>query len=96
MESPVAYTDYIQPVCLPSNSQNILNVQGIVSAYGQSGPFDLKGTEIPYKLILKTIDLIDCYDSDAYSARVVSKRSFCASHPKSVLCSGKKIFIYSF
>jgi hypothetical protein len=91
MESPVEFTDYIQPICLPSNSQNIFNVRGAVSAYGQSGPLDLKGTETPFKLTLTTTrDLIECYESGAFPARVLSRRSFCANTPKAVLCKGSE------
>lgn len=87
MKSPVEFTDFIQPICLPSSTQNVENIQGTVAGYGKSG-LDDRPTEIPYKINLKTLELVECFDSDPYSTKVLSARSFCANHATAVLCQG--------
>jgi hypothetical protein len=87
MESPVEFTNYIQPICLPSSDQNVFNVRGIVAGYGRTGRYE-DPTEVPYQINLYTDNLLDCYDIDKSSTQYVSKRSFCASHPTAVLCAG--------
>lgn len=88
MESSVRFTNFIQPICLPSSSQNVNNVEGIVAGYGRSGRYD-PPTEIPYHLKLVTDELVQCYASYENSPRYLSLRSFCANNTGGVLCAGK-------
>jgi hypothetical protein len=87
MNSPVKFTDYIQPICLPSSSQNVENVRGIVAGYGRTGRYE-DPTKVPYQIKLSTDNLLDCFDIDQKSTQYLSKRTFCASNSTAVLCAG--------
>lgn len=88
MESPVEYSDFIQPICLPSNSQSVKDVEGIVAGYGIPG-YDKNPTQIPYKISLVTDDLLQCFARYPNSGQVLSLKSFCANNSAGVLCMGK-------
>jgi hypothetical protein len=90
MESSVEFTDFIQPICLPSITQNVKNVRGIVAGYGRPSVLD-DPTKIPYKIMLTTDDLLECYTSYRNSSRVLSEKSFCANNLAGVLCNGAKL-----
>jgi hypothetical protein len=88
MESRVEFTDFIQPICLPSSSQNVENVQGKVAAYGRT-KHDENPSEIPLLISLTTFDLISCFLGNTLSSTVLSARTFCANNRVGSLCQGK-------
>lgn len=95
MESLIEFTNFIQPICLPSSTQNVFNVPGTVAGYGRSGPSE-PPTDVPYQVDLKTDDLLECFLSDLDSARTVSKRTFCGDNSAATLCAGNLTFKFFF
>lgn len=87
MESPVEFTNFIQPICLPSSTENVFHVEGTVAGYGRSGRYKLP-TDVPYQVDLKTDNLLECFLSDLDSARTVSNRTFCGDNSAATLCAG--------
>jgi hypothetical protein len=87
MESPVRFTNYIQPICLPAADVNVYNINGVVAGFGRPEIYQ-PAEEIAKYAALKTIDLPTCYDSSMLSTIVLSKKSFCASSRTSAACLG--------
>lgn len=90
MEKPVTYNDHIQPICLPTNGQNIIEVKGIVAGYGKTGPNE-SITKFPQHLQMSSIKNLDCFYRYRDASRIVSERSFCAGSDDGIPCFGKSI-----
>ena len=87
MDSPVEFTDFIQPICLPLSTESVSNVRGTVAGYGiiRAGQ---ALSETPLQTSMDTVDQAVCLASDRISTHILSLRSFCAHHPNP--CESKK------
>jgi hypothetical protein len=88
MSQTVVFTDYIQPACLPTSTQNVYKMFGVVAGYGQPDPYS-PHVKNPLFTGLTSVDLIDCLFSSSVSLAIVSRYSFCAGNGVSVPCFGK-------
>lgn len=88
MESSVEFSNFIQPICLPSSSQNVVNVVGSVTGYGRIG-FSLDAVKVPSYLQMRTIDLGTCALSYQGAFAILSPRTFCGGSPDGIPCRGK-------
>lgn len=76
METPVLFTNYIQPICLLSRSRNIEDDENYVVGYANSAT--------PYKYELFADNLLQCYSNNS-----IALKSFCENYSIGVLCNGK-------
>lgn len=94
MSQRVIFTDYIQPACLPTMTQNVYKVFGVVAGYGTTNPYLKEPSMRPLFTGLTSVDLLDCLYSSWKSIGVVSRLSFCAGNDFAVPCFGKtRVFI---
>lgn len=90
MESPVKFTKFIRPICVPSSTQNVDYVNGSVAGYGRTQN-DETTTNVPYKIDLTTESLASCFEKNEDSTDILTSRTFCANNWVGVVCKGKKI-----
>lgn len=86
MEFSVKFTNYIQPICLPSKSVNVFGISGVVVGYGKP---DIQSTHrnLPQMATMSTVTLGTCLKKDF--AHTVSRRSFCAIGTDGTPCIGR-------
>lgn len=95
MDHPVAFSDYILPICLPVDTEGVFGVEGVVAGHGQSGP-NAAAREKSQFVNLKSVDLLECILSKPHSLQIVSKNSFCAGSLDGLPCFGKMIALMVF
>ena len=89
MDRAVTFTQFIQPICLPSMSIDVFNANGYVVGHGYVN-FDTKETSAtPKQVKMSTVDNAECALSNPDSVYVVSNRSFCAKGDNSAPCKGR-------
>ena len=87
MNEDVIYTDYIQPVCLPTANQNTENVFGMVAGYGKN-IINRAHEALPRHVEMKSVNLLQCLYSDKLFPHLASQRTFCAGGRNEVPCKG--------
>jgi secreted trypsin-like serine protease len=88
MKQPVAFTQFIQPVCLPNSNDKSENVEGTVVGYGKS-EFTTRAEKYPKHVTIQSTDLLTCYTRDFGFVQIASKRSFCAGGNGQSPCKGE-------
>jgi secreted trypsin-like serine protease len=86
MAESVAYTKYIQPICLPLASASTAERSGDVVGYGRGDVYDVENT--PKKAKLRSINTCQCLNKGGDYSKIVSEKSFCANHPNVAPCLG--------
>lgn len=89
MNEAVTFTDYIQPICLPSAAINAFDTDGIVAGHGIINIVSRDISKITKHAAMKTSSLDECYASNKDSTIIVSTRSFCAKGNLTAPCQGK-------
>lgn len=88
-DEAVEFTDYIQPICLPSMGENSYDIEGITVGYGRINK-SLEAQSTPRHAKLLSISPSDCTKSQLYANDTVSlQNSFCAKSNTSVPCGGE-------
>lgn len=83
----IAFTDYIQPVCLPSSDDSVFNVNGYVAGYGKSEENSRHETR-PKHVKIRSVTQDVCLFSDPIIVRISSPRMFCAGELNKNPCQG--------
>ncbi|KAJ6628670.1 Plasma kallikrein [Pseudolycoriella hygida] len=87
LKNRVEFTDNIQPICLPSPTDQVFKIKGTVVGYGKS---ELGGLHenIPRRVEIASYTNDDCFFSDYQFARIASPRTFCAGERGKTPCQG--------
>lgn len=88
LSQPVTFTDYIQPICMPKASDDVINKVGVIVGYGRvdmghTSDYRLKSAHI------SSINPWKCLGIDKYYWKIVSERSFCAGTQATIPCKGE-------
>lgn len=86
-EKPVQFTNFIQPICLPSAYQAVVKLSGFAVGYGKVDYYG-DNAELPKESHLKTIDFNSCKRVQEFS-QYLSPQNFCANGTGENLCKGK-------
>jgi secreted trypsin-like serine protease len=86
MASPVEFSSFIQPVCVPDHDTVTTDIEGYVVGHGKSD--DWMTEDIAKKSKLTAISAIDCITTHKDHNKGVSRDSFCASSLNSAPCFG--------
>jgi hypothetical protein len=86
MAESVAYTDYIQPICLPLASALTAERTGYAVGHGL-GDNSVKEDK-PKMAKLQSIGTLKCLLKERDYSIVVSEKSFCANNPRVAPCRG--------
>lgn len=89
LKRSVAFTEYIQPVCLPTAEQPIFEIRGTVVGYGKSESGALH-ENVPRKVEIPSYTNDHCFFSDYQFARFGSPRTFCAGELGKTPCQGNQ------
>lgn len=89
MDSAVSFTEFIQPIGLPSMSINVFNAKGYVVGHGVFNIATSETSATPKQVEMFSVNNTECYSSNPESTIVVSKRSFCAKGNFSAPCNGR-------
>lgn len=86
LEQAVAFSHFIQPVCLTDDSKISEYEDGFVVGWGQSPEADHE--DVPNQILIRSLSDSNCLQDDWHLGRVFSNRSFCAGGRGSVPCKG--------
>lgn len=90
MKKTVAFTKFIQPVCLPAGISQKNEYEGFVVGWGLSEFTDSTHHEdVPRQVTVKSVSDAECYTNDIGLASISSPRTFCAGGDKAGPCSGE-------
>lgn len=87
MKTEVEFNNYIQPVCLPCQKVNILDVDGVVSGYGVSIVTETL-VNLPKLNAIKAVNEKTCLYADPVLAEVGAERMFCGGVKGKNPCRG--------
>lgn len=90
VDKPVEFTNYIQPICLPSADQTVNRLNGISVGYGrvsEGGSI----SELPKESYLNTIDYRTCGERAEHFSQFLNPQQFCANGTGEARCSGKNL-----
>lgn len=82
------FTNYIRPICLPSATDNVFNVDGVVVGRGRMSLSSMATSPTPLQAFLRTIITEDCLLDHDDAVIVVAKKSFCAVSDSQAPCQG--------
>lgn len=86
----VAFTDYIQPVCLPGPEEQVFETRGLVVGYGKS-ELNIIHENTPRKVEISSYTNEECFLSDYQFAKFASPRTFCAGDRGKTPCQGRTV-----
>jgi hypothetical protein len=90
----VDYTEFIQPICLPSSAQSTINIRGTVVGYGFTENTQGKQIEKLSKFLeIPTVSQESCLFSHPTFHYIASPRTFCAGERGKIPCKIILIFI---
>lgn len=88
LASPVTFTAYIQPVCLPKENDNINNYKmGTVVGWGKSESGE-PNVNIPREVTIAAVNDSVCFTHDFDIAKISTLRTFCAGGDNYGPCHG--------
>lgn len=87
MSESVTFTNYIQPICLPTPKDYVFDVSGVIVGYGKPDPYT-EHLNTPQFLTMTSVNLTTCLFSNKQSLHTVSPRSFCARSKHGTACLG--------
>jgi secreted trypsin-like serine protease len=88
MDRKVSFTNFIQPICLPSANSRTDNILGVVAGYGKS-EFSEREEKFPKHVQIQSISLLSCYLENKAFIDIASERSFCAGGKSGTPCKGQ-------
>lgn len=89
MDRAVTFTKFIQPIGLPSMTDDVFNAKGFVVGHGAINVQTKKNSETPKQVEMTSVDNEKCLLSNPISNLVASNRSFCAMGNHSAPCTGR-------
>lgn len=78
LSSAVEFTNYIRPVCLPTNDGNLDGVRGSIVGWGIAKE-KTANLEFPRRATTNAMNASHCLTTDPYVAFISSTRTFCGS-----------------
>lgn len=89
LQESLIFTNFIQPICMPSSNTNVFNKEGVTVGLGKINR-EGYSLSIPHHASLTSIDPERCTKTNDKGPGVVSlENSFCAKSDRSVPCQGE-------
>lgn len=89
VKESVEFTNFIQPICMPSADLSISGLTGIAVGYGKIETFADDYSDLPKESFVSTIDFSNCRKSFTNND-LSSSIQICANWTGEILCTGKK------
>lgn len=86
MAESVAFSNYIRPVCLPTQETSEI-VNGVVSGWGVFDDSNIP-SNLPRKVELPIVSNLECFKKDEALVRIIWEEAFCAGREGSGVCKG--------
>lgn len=96
MNEAVNFTDYIQPICMPSLNFDLHDKNGIAAGHGTFDVNNNAYSDTTKHIKMKMVNLAECLYSNNQASSIVSKYSMCAIANNSAPCRGTNIMILAF
>lgn len=94
-EEPLKFTNFIQPICLPTKGKSSYNIEGTIVGYGSISPNSLIQSTLNYEKS-HSISPKECLKTHRYAPVIVSREnSFCVRSETSVSCQGENLFTFN-
>ena len=88
IDKEIQFTQFIRPVCMWPNDENLEANQGFVVGWGKSEDTSKVHEEIPKVLKLPITNNEKCYRENSLLAKIAWDQSFCAGKPGVGVCRG--------
>ena len=99
LEYPIECSDYVSPVCLPSDIGNdYANAKAKVTGWGTLNPDTGEVPDVLYEVSVKTLSNYDCQEESQYDTEMITETMICAGEDGKDSCwgdSGGKSFSFS-
>ena len=90
LKTSVEFTNHIRPICLPHGNENVIDIFGDLTGYGES-EMGLVHEVLPRDARLRTIQNWKCSSEHRDYWNILAEDSFCARSETSGPCKGEKI-----